>query len=649
MATRVLALTVACVLSVTAQTVGDYSITPVPLAAVRLLNGFWQTRLATNRDVTIPHILEQNEVTGRTANFLRVGGRVPGPFEGHRFNDTDVYRVIEAASYTLVQQKNPALEGELDRLIAAVASAQEPDGYLYPARTINPANPAPGAGPERWVHLNGSYELFNAGHLYEAAVAHFQATGKRSLLDVAIKNANLVTSVFGPKGRKAVPGHQGIELALVRLAEVTGNRSYAELARFFLEERGKPHDTQPYPEGPFAMHNVREHRQDHLPVVQQHRAVGHAVRATSMYAGMTDVAALFQPPDYRPALERLFADVIGKRMYVTGGIGIRGGMESFGDDYELPNEGASTETCAAISLEQWASRMFRLTGEAGYLDVAELVLYNGALGGVSASGDRFFYQNPLASDGKVERSAYFDVACCPANLARTLAQLPALVYATSRDTLYVNQFVSTEADIALEGQRLRVTQRTNFPVDGNIELRVEPADRSVFTLAVRIPGWARGRPVESSLYRFHQPDVPAPTLIVNGETVRVVFEQGFARVRREWRRGDVVDIHLPMPVHRVLANAYVEANHGRASFQRGPLVYAFESVDNGGNLETLRIARDAEVTTVFRQDLFGGIQTLTGAGRDSRATAPQPRPFVAIPYYAWANRGASEMRVWIPY
>ena len=646
MDSRVILIVVTLTAAAFAQSPPRVPIAAVPQRAVTLLDGFWQKRLEINRTVTIPHIMRQNEATGRVANFARAARRATGPYEGRRFNDTDVYKAIEAASYTLIDHPDPALDRQLDDLIAAIAAAQEPDGYLYPARTVDPKNPAPGAGPARWVHLNGSHELYNAGHLYEAAVAHFQATGKRTLLDVAIKNATLVRSVFGPDKRRAVPGHEEIELALVRLADATGTPAYVDLAAFFIDERGRPHQTEPYPDGPFAMYNDREYKQDHLPIVEQRRAVGHAVRATYLYAGVTDIAARLDRPAYRPALEALYNDVVGKRLYITGGIGARSGTESFGDDYELPSARAYTETCAAIGLEQWAVRMFRLTGESRYLDLAELVLYNGALSGVSASGDRFFYQNPLAADGKVGRSAYFDVACCPANLARTLAQLPGLMYATSGTTIYLTLYGSSEARLTIAGVPIRLTQRAMYPWDGEIELRVEPEKTTTATLALRLPGWAQGRPVDSDLYRMVDPNVPTPTAVVNGQALRMAFDRGFARITREWRSGDVVHIYFPMPVQRVVAHPAVADTTGRVALQRGPLVYALESVDNGPALENLRIPADADIKTVVRNELLGGIQVLVGDGIDAGSGA-KPRPFVAIPYFAWANRGPSEMRVWI--
>jgi DUF1680 family protein len=625
---------------------GGYPITAVPLSAVRMEDGFWRARMDTNRQVTVPHILKQNEITGRVANLARAAKRSSGAYEGRRFNDTDVYKAIEAASYVLAQQRDPTLERQLADLIAVIAAAQEPDGYLYPARTIDPANPAPGAGPARWVHLNGSHELYNAGHLYEAAVAHFEATGKRSLLNVAIKNANLIRATFGPRGRKAIPGHQEIELALIRLADASGDRAYVDLAKFFLDQRGGVHQIEPYPDGPFAMYNSREYKQDHLPVTQQDRAVGHAVRATYMYAGMTDVAAATGDAAYRIALDRLYADLVSRRLYLTGGIGARSGTEAFGEDYELPNGSAYAETCAAIGLEQWAHRMFRLHGDAKYLDLAELVLYNGALSGVSIGGDRFFYQNPLASNGSVTRSAYFDVACCPANLSRTIARLPSLVYGSSASTVYIALFASSQALIDVKGQRVRISQRSNYPWDGDIEVRVEPDANAVFTLAVRIPGWARGKTIDSDLYRFHQSDVAAPTLTVNGEVVRVSYERGFAQVTRLWRPGDVVHFYVPMPVQRVLAHDSVRDNRSRAALQRGPLVYAIESADNGAALDAVELPLSAEVAHTFRADLLGGVTVLTATARTGTASAA-PRTITAIPYFAWANRTPGEMVVWL--
>ncbi|HEY7700565.1 MAG TPA: beta-L-arabinofuranosidase domain-containing protein, partial [Vicinamibacteria bacterium] len=501
---------------------------------MKLKDSFWRPRLRTNRTVTIPHILRQNEETGRVDNFRKAAGLLAGEYQGRRFNDTDIYKVIEAASYALAQEYDAALDAELDELIALLEKAQEADGYLFPARTIDPKNPAPGIGAERWVHESaGSHELYNAGHLIEAAVAHYRATGKRSLLNVAVRFADLIDRDFGPEARRDVPGHEEIELALVELGDVTGETRYVELARFFIDERGREHDGEPYPEGTnFAIYNDRAYKQDHLPVVEQRKAAGHAVRATYLYTGMADVLSRTGAPGYRESLESIWKDVVSTKLYLTGGIGSRDTFESFGEDYELPNATAYTETCAAIGNDLWNHRMFLASGEGRFLDVMERVLYNGALSGVSAKGDTFFYTNPLSSKGGVERVPYFEVACCPANLARLLAHLPGFVYAQRGDELFVNLFVASEAEVGLDSGKVRVEQETSYPWDGRILLTISPETSFPTTLHLRIPGWALGQPVPSDLYRFADENGASPELKLNGEAVPLPVESGFASIRR---------------------------------------------------------------------------------------------------------------------
>ena len=428
----------------------DYPIRAVPLTAVTIDDGFWAPKLEINRTVTIPHILKENDDTGRVANFEKAAGKKSGSYEGRRFNDTDVFKIIEAASYSLALVADPRLSTRLDELIQLIAESQQKDGYLFPARTIDPEHPAPGVGPERWIYENGSHELYNAGHLYEAAVAHFKATGKRSLLEVAIRNADLVCRTFGPTGRRAVPGHEEIELALVKLYRATGTATYLQTAEWFVAERGKPHpDMPPYPDKAFEMYNDRAYKQDQAPVVEQDRAVGHAVRAMYLYEAVTDVAALTNNDAFAKAADRLWQDVVSKRLYLTGGVGARGTTESFGEDYELPNLRAYTETCASVGNDLWNHKMFLLHGDGKYIDLFERVLYNGVLAGVSLAGNTFFYQNPLESNGRARRTQYFEVACCPANLARMLEQLPELVYAQTDDTVYANLYVGNHASVTV--------------------------------------------------------------------------------------------------------------------------------------------------------------------------------------------------------
>ena len=631
-----------------AAQVREYPIQPVAIDAVDITDTFWRPRMETNRTVTIPHIIRQNELTGRVANFAKAAGREKGEYVGRRFNDTDIYKAIEAASYSLIKHPDADLDRRLDELIALIAGAQEKDGYLFPARTINPQKPAAGVGPERWVHLNGSHELYNSGHLYEAAVAHFLATGKRTLLDVAIRNADLVRRTFGPDGRRAAPGHEEIELALVRLYRTTGEVSYLDLAKFFLDRRGRPHDIEPYPDGPFAMYNGREYKQDHALVVEQQTAVGHAVRATYLYAGMADIAALLRDGAYSRALDSIWTDVVSKKMYLTGGVGSRAGVEAFGDDYELPNRRAYTETCASIGHELWNHRMFQLHGDARYLDMFEQILLNGYLSGVSLSGDRFFYQNPLESDGRRERSPYFDVACCPANLARVMAQLPGMVYAHTPDAIFVNLYVGSRASIPLESGTVRLTQETEYPWNGDSTIRVDPSRAAEFTVNVRIPGWTGTSPVPSDLYRFVDAPKGSPVVAVNGQPITSTPVKGFVSITRQWKAGDFVTVTLPMSPRRVAAHPEVTDNRGRVAVQRGPLVYAAEAIDNGGGVSRLLLPADAALTAAKRPDLLGGVTVVTAKGVIRSADGNRSeQDIVLIPYFAWANRRRGEMSVWL--
>ena len=631
----------------------EYPIRPVPLDRVRVTGGFWAPKLETNRTVTIPHIMRENETTGRVDNFRKGAGLMPGDYQGRRFNDTDIYKIIEAASYSLASHPDPALSRQLDDLIALIAKAQQPDGYLFPARTINPAKPAAGVGTERWQYENtGSHELYNSGHLYEAAVAHAQATGQRTLFEVALKNADLVVKTFGPAARRDAPGHEVIEMALVRLYEATRDRRYLDEAKFFVDQRGTDHRASlDYTEPSWLMYNDRPYRQDDKPVVEQTRAQGHAVRAVYLYSAMADIAALFRDPAYGAAIDRLWQDVVSKRMYLTGGMGSTGGTESFGDDYYLPNRSAYTETCASVGGLLWHHRMFLKSGDAKYLDAFEQTLYNGYLSGVSVQGDTFFYQNPLESTGRAARSAYFDVACCPANLARLMAQLPALIYATRGRELFVNLYVDSDATVRIDGATVRIKQTTNYPWDGTVRLDLT-SDRAVdVTLKLRVPGWLDATPVASDLYAFDGAVTDPMALTAPGARAASVS----VAPGRRWL--DVpahltpaatpqVTLTLPMPVRRVLANPGIADDVGKAAIQRGPLVYALEGVDNGGKILDLSIPLAAAFTVEHRADLLGGVTVLTttvpaGSG------AASPRLVTAVPYYAWANRGRGEMATWI--
>jgi len=610
---------------------------------VRINDRFWTPKSEVNRTVTIPHIMRENEITGRVDNFLKAAGKETGPYQGQRYNDTDVYKVMEAASWSLLDHPDPQLSAKLDDLIAIIASAQQPDGYLYNPRTVDPKNPAPGAGPERWSWLLTSHELYDQGHMIEAAVAHYSATGKRNFLEVAIKSADLMVDTFGPGKRRDVPGHEEVELALVKLYRVTGNQKYLNLAKFFIGERGQPHGVErPVFErgNRFFMYNDAAYRQDETPVQEQTTAIGHAVRATYLYSAMTDLSTFFDGL-YDKTLGALFDDVTERKMYVTGGLGAVAGTEAFGAPYELPNR-AYAETCASVGGILWYHRTFLRTGTSAAYNALERTLYNGYLSGVSLAGNTFFYQNPLVSDGRQQRSEYFDVACCPANLARLMEELPGLIYAQQGSRVYVNLFIGSDADLTLNGVKLHVAQQTDYPWDGPVTLAVTPDAPLTGTLALRIPDWATpGTGTANALYHYAQPLQEQPTVSVNGTTVPLSLRDGYAEVTRRWQKGDTVMLTLPMPVRRVLADARVKEDAGKSAFQRGPVVYALEGVDNGGSLKAITVPLDASAAHAFRSDLLNGVETVTVKSGD--------RAITAVPYYAWNNRGRGEMEVWIPY
>ncbi|MGA2532409.1 MAG: beta-L-arabinofuranosidase domain-containing protein [Candidatus Aminicenantales bacterium] len=631
----------------------DYPVRPVPFTDVKLFDIFWAPRLETNRTVSVPYALKMNEETGRVDNFRKAARLMTGPYKGKRYNDSDVYKAMEGAAYTLLLHADAGLEKTLDDLVALIGKAQEPDGYLYTTRTVDPANPAPGAGPERWSNLRVSHELYNVGYMYEAAVAHYLATGRRSFLDIATKNADLLLRTFGPGQRRGFPGHQEIEIGLAKLYRVTGNRAYLDLAKFFLDERGHYHQG-PYhaKDDPFAVYDSEEYMQNHKPVLEQDEAVGHAVRAMYMYSGMADVAALGGYPEYVTAIDHLWENVVGKKLYLTGGVGSRGVVEGFDKNYELPNN-AYAETCAAIGNALWNQRLFLLHGDSKYIDVMERVMYNGLLSGVSLGGDRFFYQNPLESAGRYQRSPWFEVACCPPNITRFLPSLPGYVYAAKDDTVFVNLFVGSTARVEVHRTKVVLAQDTRYPWNGAVKITVSPeGGTGDFEIAVRIPGWARDEAVPGGLYRFLDRNDEKPSLKVNGKSIALDPASGYARIRRAWKVGDVIELSLPMPVRRVVASEQVSADAGMVALQRGPILFCAEGVDNGGDVLDLVLPDIAKLQSVFRPDLLNGVQVVKGPAtvylttKDGKTEA-KTIELQAVPYCAWANRGAGEMAVWL--
>ncbi|MCX6574146.1 MAG: glycoside hydrolase family 127 protein, partial [Candidatus Aminicenantes bacterium] len=586
----------------------DYPAAPVPFTDVHLTDGFWAPRLEINRTVTIPHIFKESEQTGRVKNFELAGAALGGATDGKYcsrfpFDDSDVYKIVEAASYALATHSDPELATYVDGLIAKIAAAQEPDGYLYAARTIGGPPPQDWVGQERWAHLYMSHELYNIGHLYEAAAAHFQATKKKSLLAVAVKSADLVAREFGPGKRTNPPGHEEIEIGLVKLYRVTGTRKYLDLAKFFVDARGKTDGRIPFKLDGKEQLLYGEYAQDHKPFVEQTEAVGHAVRAGYLYAGAADVAALTGDAAYVAALDKIWADMAGTKLYITGGIGAAGGWEGYGPPYRLPNASAYAETCANIATFLWNSRMQRLELDAKYADVMERILYNGVLSGISLSGDRFFYPNPLASFGQHERVAWFSCACCPPNVARILTSVPGYFYAAAKDEVYVNLYAQGTGKMKVAGTDLELIQTTEYPWKADIKIEVKPAREAAFTMALRIPGWALNSPVPTDLYEYlDPPSGDRATLKVNGEDVQVPRElnKGYALIKRTWKAGDVVELSLPMPVRRVKANEAVEADRGLVAVERGPLVYCAEWTDNEGKVSNFVLPDEAELKAEMR-------------------------------------------------
>ena len=623
----------------------DYPITPVSFTKVKLTDSFWSQRIETNRKVTIPFGFEKCEEEGRIRNFARAGGLLEGAYEGQMpFDDTDVYKIIEGASYSLLTNPDEKLEQYIDSILDKIAAAQEDDGYLTTWKTINPdTTPAPWVKPgPRWHDLGASHELYNAGHMYEAAYAHYQATGKRNFLDIALKNADLMVRTFGPGKMMIPPGHQIIETGLIKLYRITKEQKYLDLAKFFLDQRGNAEGHKLY--GPYS--------QDHIPVTEQDEAVGHAVRAAYMYAGMADVAGIMHDQAYLNAINKIWENVVEKKIYITGGIGARHRGEAFGENYELPNKTSYNETCAAIGNIYWNHRMFLLHGDAKYIDVLERTLYNGMISGVSLSGDLFFYPNCLESDGKYEfnrgtltRQPWFDCSCCPSNIARFVPSVPGYIYAHRGDSLYINLFIANKSQIELPGNLVEIEQETGYPWDGKVAIKINPQNEENFVLQVRIPGWAEEKPMPGDLYHYLDKNDATVALKLNGEPIEMKINQGFAVIERQWKKGDALELNLPMPVRRVEANEKVQEDQGKTVLVRGPIVYAAEGIDNGGKVLDLVLPDDAELKVEKRPDMFDGVTVLKGTVSDQSGKA---RELLAIPYYVWSHRGPGEMVTWMP-
>ena len=622
-----------------------YPIIPVPFTSVKVTDSFWGQRLEASRKVTIPLAFSKCEETGRYKNFekaahpsdtIKVGGL--------SFDDTDVYKTIEGASYLLQTYPDKKLVHYIDSVLDIVAKAQEPDGYLYTSRTMNPKHPHEWAGDKRWSKEEDlSHELYNLGHMVEGAIAHYQATGSRKFLDIAKRYADCVCREVGPKAGQAcvVPGHQIAEMALAKLYVLTGEKKYLDEAKFLLDYRGKTTIKQ-------------EYSQSHQPVVDQKEAVGHAVRAAYMYAGMADVAALTGDSAYIKAIDAIWDNIVQKKLYITGGIGATSNGEAFGANYELPNMSAYCETCAAIGNVYVNYRLFLLHGQSKYYDVLERSLYNGLISGVSLDGGGFFYPNPLESMGQHQRQPWFGCACCPSNICRFIPSLPGYIYAVKNKNVYVNLFLSNKSTLAVGGKKVALEQQTAYPWNGDITVKVADNKAGQFAMKLRIPGWVRNQVVPSDLYEYTDGKRLGYKILINGKAAEggSLTADGYYTINRKWKKGDVVTLHFDMEARTVRALNAVEADRGMVSVERGPIVYCAEWPDNNFDISGALINQNPKFTLVEKKDLLYGINELkTDAqtlefNKQGKLTTHDVE-LTLIPYYAWCHRGSGKMRVWL--
>lgn len=616
---------------------------PVNFSQVTITDNFWKPTMDKVATVTLQACIAQTEEkTPRIRNFEKVARKKGEKFEGIFYDDSDVYKALEAIAYSLKNHPDAALEKKADEWIDKIAAAQLEDGYIGTYYTL-------GDFSKRWTDMS-MHEDYNGGHLIEAAVAYYNATGKRKLLDVAIRFADHFDSLFGPGRKHWVTGHQELELALVKLYGVTQNKKYLALSHWLLEERGHK-----YAVG-YTWTDWKDtaYAQDVVPVREQKEITGHAVRAMYLYTGAADVAALTGDEGYMKAMNTVWEDVVYRNMFLTGGIGSSGRNEGFSIDYDLPNEQAYCETCASVGMVFWNQRMNLMTGDSKFVDVLERSLYNGARDGLSLSGDRFFYGNPLASRGQHYRREWFGTACCPANIARLVASVGDYIYNVSPDGLWVNLFIGSNTTVKFGKNDVPVKMETNYPWDGQVKLTVDPKAKTKFTLYVRIPGWATGEAVPGGLYQFVDKTSKPFTLMVNGKPATYTMDKGYAMISREWKKGDQVILELPMDVKQVVARTEVSQDNDRVALQRGPLVYCVEGADNGSQAWNVVVPENTNFSATHRADLLEGVTTIqfqapaVQVSADGTSVTTAVKTVTAIPYYAWCNRGQNAMQVWLP-
>ncbi len=615
----------------------------VNFSQVNITDQFWKPKIEKVATTTLEACVYQTEtVTPRIKNFEKVARGKGEKHEGIFYDDSDVFKALEAIAYSLKNHPDMALEKKADEWIEKIAAAQQPDGYLNTYYTLH-------TELERYSDMS-MHEDYNAGHMIEAAVAYFDATGKRKFLDVVIRWANHFNGLFGPGKRNWVTGHQELELALVKLFNNNKDEKYLKLANWLLDQRGhklaKGYTWTDWKDTAYA--------QDLLPIKEQTQITGHAVRAMYMYTGVADVAAITGDTEYVNAMRTVWEDVVFRNMYITGGIGSSGNNEGFSKDYDLPNEKAYCETCASVGMVFWNQRMNALTGESVYYDVLEKSLYNGALSGLSLSGDRFFYGNPLASTGQHARREWFGTACCPANITRLVASLGNYIYAKSEKGLWVNLFVGSNTSIPVGKDVLNIEMKTGYPWKGDVELMLLPSKSINYDLHIRIPGWAQSKAVPGDLYHFQNPSNSAVVILFNGKPVEYNMEKGYAVISKKWEKGDKVTIQFPMEIRKVVAKDDLKFDNGRIALQRGPIIYCVEGADNYDEAWNIIIPENASFVSIQKKILSENvvaIQTsvpVVNISSDRLSATTEIRTVTAIPYYTWANRGKNSMQVWLP-
>ncbi|MEM7474967.1 MAG: beta-L-arabinofuranosidase domain-containing protein [Planctomycetota bacterium] len=654
-----------CGISANTFAQSDYPLKPVPYYEVEMTSDFWRPRMVTQRKTLVPWAFERTtsgvEHLQAAADVL--AGKAVEDHRPHRFIDSDLYKVMEGAAYLIQLERDPGLEAKMDAIIDVIASAQEPDGYLYPSHTTGVGKERDMMGDTPYSFVVHSHELYNMGHLYEAAVAYYETTGKDKLLKIAEKNAQHVNRVFfegeakynAGKPVNQAPGHQEPELALVKLYRVTGKQLYLDMARKFLEIRGISY----VPDGEGVM--APTYAQQHEPVKEQSEAVGHAVRATYLYAAMADVGTLTGDTNYAKALNRIWENITNTKMHITGGLGAVHGIEGFGPKYELPNADAFNETCAAVGNVFFNYRMFLLTKDAKFLDVAEVALLNNVLAAVNLEGNRFFYVNPLDADGKypfnhgtASRAPWFGTACCPSNIARLIPQVPGMTYAHDKDNVFVTFYAESKTRLEVANTNVEIAQSTTYPNAGEVTIQINPEKESQFSLHLRIPTWAQGqRFVPGELYEFVDASSETISLKVNGEAIEASkLHNGFAVIDRTWKSGDRVELSLPMPVRVSRSHAQVEANRDRVAFTRGPFVMCAEGIDNGGVTQRFFLPDTAGKSnaTIAQVETEHGnfIQATVAAEQLTASGDSKTGSLVLTPYYAWNNRDTGSMTVWFP-